>query len=454
MSTLQKRSAYIVHTQIIGLGDRSFPSTKRLRSVWHPLFDSKDCFTDLYTLIQDVSHVNHLPWEGRKELPAPSKPFIRNLGSICFNTRSVRLAYGKDDRSFLAEHLGEKYHKKYRQTPYEENNNDEYFADGRIFGYDTELEDQRMNYLYFEVRKPLFLRAETNDDTRAEGKVFVHIYPSGYLALQLAVSLAWEKDRSLNDLRSLVQETRPWRRGNRWMWSSRLGNMTLHEVVERIKDNLQQSLYVNGSSLPRQDSWHSTLKLASDADAKQIATDLILARGHYEILDIQSTALTQSNLTYLLASRQGLTCVAPLTHKRKQALNFFWKILTIAEFVAFKHRVYDDYAKFLRQQVTQLRDFRLSIQRKLRNEDLFRFSVYDHKIPQFLSALDKHIRSATPFHRRIYSAISAGTGFDARRERVMKLVGEWETEVEQWEPSLSLLWKKVISPIRSLIGSR
>lgn len=446
MSTL-KPTAYIVHTQIIGLGNRPFPPLNRIRAVWHPLFNSKDCFTDLYSLIQDARH-----WDQDQER-IPSKPFIQHLGSIYFTTRSVRLVYGRDDRSVLAEHLGgEQYTEGYAPAPFEENETDDYFTYAPIFGFDKDLEDQRMNYLYFEVRKPLFLKAETTDDTRADGKVFIHIYPSGYLSLQVAVSLAWQKDRRLNDVRTLIQETRPWRRDTQWIWSSRLGTGTLSDVVERVKSKLRQSLYVDNSQPLREGPWLSALKLASDADAQRIALEVMLPRGQYDVLDLRSTDRDRSNCKGLVASRQGILCVAPREHKRKQALTLFWRILTLAEFVAFKQRVYDDYADFLRPQVQQLREFRLSIRRKLTKEDLFRFSVYDQTIPQFLAALDAHIRAAKPFHRRIYTSMSVGTGFDAQRERVMELVEDWEKEVEQWEPSLSLLWKRVISPIRSLLG--
>jgi hypothetical protein len=42
--------------------------------------------------------------------------------------------------------------------------------------------------------------------------------------------------------------------------------------------------------------------------------------------------------------------------------------------------------------------------------------------------------------------------FDERREKLKELVKEWEGEVSQWEAPLRVLWKNVISPLRSLLG--
>ena len=47
----------------------------------------------------------------------------------------------------------------------------------------------------------------------------------------------------------------------------------------------------------------------------------------------------------------------------------------------------------------------------------------------------------------------------ARAERASKfelqlkeVVGEWEAEVAQWEHGVVVLWKKVLSPLRGLLG--
>ena len=114
--------------------------------------------------------------------------------------------------------------------------------------------------------------------------------------------------------------------------------------------------------------------------------------------------------------------------------------------------IYDDYIAFLEAEITRLKEFRLSTLRKLAKEDLSRFSVYDRRIPTYLQALDAFIRPASPGYRRIYSLISEGIGFSERRAKLRALVGEWEEEVEKWEHSFVVLWKKLIAPLRSVLG--
>jgi hypothetical protein len=437
MGNSQINSAYIVHSQVIGLNDQPFPPKEKLRSVWHPLFNNKNCFTDLCKLIDfgAYSEINN------KRIIS-SIPFICNLGPVLFNTRSVRLV-----NSFEREWLG--------QSLCGTDDDDFIEDDERLFfGYDSQLEDQRMNYLCFEIYNPLFLRAKTKDETQVEGKIFLHIYPSGYLVFHVAVALNWRDGRNLKGLHKILKETRPWRKDSNWTWSSKLGSGRLPEIIKIIKNKIQQSFYVDSFTPLQQGTWWSSLKLVSAAEGKHIATELLLPDNKYEIVDMRGKS---TSLKYLYSSRQGLVCIFQPTgtwpeYKRKIALHLFWKILVLTEFVAFKNKLYEDYAKFLRREVNQLKDFRLSLKRKATKEDLFRFSAYDPTIPQFLLALDNHIQSARPFHRFIYSTISTGTGFDERREKVMKLINEWEEEVEQWEPILISLWKKIISPVRSLLA--
>jgi hypothetical protein len=48
--------------------------------------------------------------------------------------------------------------------------------------------------------------------------------------------------------------------------------------------------------------------------------------------------------------------------------------------------------------------------------------------------------------------LSKRTHFSRRREQLKEVVGEWEAEVAQWEHGVVVLWKKVLSPLRGLLG--
>ena len=85
-------------------------------------------------------------------------------------------------------------------------------------------------------------------------------------------------------------------------------------------------------------------------------------------------------------------------------------------------------------------------------EDFKTITVYRPEIARYLLALDNHIQNAPSFHRLIYAKISDGTGFSRRRQQVKQLLAEWESEVSQWENSVVLLWKRLASPLRILLG--
>jgi hypothetical protein len=77
---------YVVHTQVIGLGDRPFLSKTPFREVWHSVFQNKVCFTSQPLLTRDLKEPG----------PLPEKPFFRRLGVICLNKRSFRHAPSLD----------------------------------------------------------------------------------------------------------------------------------------------------------------------------------------------------------------------------------------------------------------------------------------------------------------------------------------------------------------------
>lgn len=455
-------SAYVVQTQVISMGDRPFHTVKGLRPIFCSIFNKSNCFTDMPdSILYDRCHKDE----------SPSRPFIHNLGQICFNTRTACFEKVHNQHTFGEFLVGEK---KYGVTAEVRSMREllrEIFAPGEeivsrkdFFGYDPRLEDQRMNHLYFELRKPLFLKATFYGQTQADGKVFIHFYPSGYIVIHLVISLKQQQNlQSLDSLHQAIRETRPMRTNNRWIWSSRLGTGKLSKIVELIRKNIYQSLYTNFSISNKNNHWHTTLKLITTNDAKSVANRFF--KGKYDLYNLgpfeysehsnysDDRNTKQSEDEYLLSSKQGVVCGLSPHRSRNFALRFFWRISALHEFVILKSHIYDNYAEFLRSEIANLKDFRLSTLRKFTREDMIQFSVYDPQIPQYFAALDGHIRSVKPFYRRVYSSISSGTGFDERREKVKKLVNKWEAEVEQWEHSLSVLWKKVTFPLRSILKS-
>lgn len=462
-------SAYIVQSQVVGMGPIPLETKADIRPIFRPIFESRNCFTDLRKHIQhlkrpqwDFSSISG--WQRVFPPPIPSKPFIRNLGRICLSTQSARLTSSSAymGREFLADLLREgKEHWYHKREDEQFLYDDHYrFIWYQVFGYDRDLEDQRMFFLYFELQQPLFMKAVLNEKTEATGKVFLHLYPSGLLVIVLAISLKLPSSKSLKSLHEAIRETRPGRSDGHWIWTTRLGSGTLCDIVNLVKGNVYKSLYEKYPKSLRESAWHSAVKLVTTEKPGELPVQAAKVasffKGKYEVFNISKTDRHTPGYD-LLTSRQGIFFLNSQSqlkwHKREASLRLFWKIFTIFEFVMVKEHIYENCADYLSAEITNLREFRLSTLRKITKEDIRRLSVYNPQIPRYLQALDNHIKNASPFHRRLYSSISFGTGFDSQRERLKELVKEWEKEVEQWEHGLKMMWSKIISPLRSLLGS-
>jgi len=443
-------SAYLVHTQVISLANLPFIQKAAIRPAFHPMFASQYCFTDMRTSIDDTWRE---VWDDSKEeyvtIPLPSKPFIRFLGQICFNTLSIRILPPHYYRTSIAEQLAgcSNYWDPNAQPEYPDHDMD-------FFGYDLALEDQRMYQLYFELHRPLYLKATLDDMTMADGKLFMHFYPSGYIILQIALDLKGANTINLRNLKKALWETQPWHSKGSWMWKSRLLDGTLKDIVDDARSFAYQSIFNNFKlSSPMESQWHYAMKIITDRNPNIFASELFTRK--YLGLELENLSWYHDDISpeeAILISRQGLlSCLSPY-RERKKALRFFWKILQMYEFTLMKDQIYSNYADYLRSEIVKLREYRLSTARKLSKEEFLKVSVYEPEIPHYLLALDNHIYKAPSFYRMIYSNISDEIGFSKRREKVKGLVKEWEDEVSQWEHSVVVLWKRIASPLIKLFG--
>lgn len=424
--------------QPLALGNTPFPPTKRIRQIWRPFFGKRDCLMNFRGRI-------YVPGETLALLPSP---FVRQIGSVFFNPRSARFLEA-GERSQLVADLASG--ESYRGWDPELIALDWDYKMADLFGYDPALEDQRMNLLFFEVSKPLVMRTVAEEDhVQADGKVFLHFYACGYVVLLLAISVRAPHGLDAAHLDRTLLETRPWRTDSSWTWSSRIGTGKLSDLIEQIIRNLNISVFSDPKARLRPGEWYSALRLASATRSKKLGATLLKARGNFEVVDLSRRSATAR---YLTVSPQGTSCLFWPAEERRATLRFFWKMEHLIEFVVLKQQIYEDYANLLRAEVARMKDFRLSLKRKATKEDLRKFDVYDPKIPQFLGALDGHIKAAAPFHRRLYSAIAIGTDFNSRRDKVKRLVADWENEVARWKHGLVVLWKKITSPLRMLLKS-
>lgn len=409
------------------------------------MFCTNYCFSD--------SHLIFFRKSQKRPLLLPSKPFIKNLGQVCFDVRSIALRSGRIYRKIEYFLTGRK---EYWETgakiiPIK----DDYYDDtegfgyktGDIFGYNPLLDDERMNFLYFELHKPLFIRAVSNNTTLAQGKIFVHLYPSGYVNFLVALSINVNKVDSEDDLRNVIRETRPSGMQD-WRWDSRLGKLKLSELCNLVqeltcKSILQKPIYV------REGKWQSFTRIHNLDE--NINAEKLFFKGKIDKLDISSKPNTEQD-EVLISSSQGELLLLQKNRHRGRALHLNWKFYSIFEYISLLEFIYKDYKNFLRSETTKLKDFRHNLSSKIDDEELFKFTVYDQHVLKYIQALDNHIHTTTGFYRRIFSSYWNGRDFGRQKESLREEIGAWENEIENWDHSIVAVYKKMIAPFRAFFG--
>jgi len=387
---------------------------------------------------------------------------LKDLGAVGFNSDSIKFVSDNESRSKVVQTLTKRecfwepkagtlsQDKAKHFLPYNE-----------IFGFDPNLADQRFNYLYFQLLRPIYLTANSNGRCVANGRIFLHFFPSGYLQMILAVTLHERVRVCEAALREALIELQPWRSDSRWIWSGRIGEGSLRSLIEYTQKKVFESLYVDPRTSPRTYFWSSAVKLRSRFQVESFIPELlregysIMRLAYYPRCDLEMCYFKKKPLSYveerLLISRRGISCVLSPDRPKNWSIHFFWRLMDVYFFVLLKRQIYDDYAHLMRREILRLQELRLQSYAKLTKENVLRLSVYDPEIPKYMLALDSYVKSLPPFYRKIYSELSEGLGFDKKRQRLKELVKDWQEEVGQWQPTLVWLLNKILKPLKSLL---
>ncbi|NRF93599.1 hypothetical protein HQN89_21890 [Paenibacillus frigoriresistens] len=347
------------------------------------------------------------------------------MGQVCFSTKQAFYVDKAYDRENLAVLISGKVDYWNPNEECEEADIKQY-KESTFFGYNPELEDQRMNFLYFELRPPLIIDIQEKEQTVAIGKLFIHFHPSGYVGLHLAVSFKDNLLKNSENILQLIKETRPGRKGNKWTWKSKLGVWTLQELVKIVCKEVSNSMYEDGTVLHVDDrAWSSSVSVVSSEDIEDIKEEMFLDTP--VVLKMNSTIGVDVVKEQMLASRQGhLFHYNPLRN-RQSVLHSFWRLVHIHEFVLLKNRIYEDYYKKIRQNSSRLTEVNLRKKEQL----VHLASAYDPKIKSFLMELDRIIQGAEPFYRAAYSILGKGLRLDERRDKLTAALKEWEEELHR-----------------------
>lgn len=258
------QSLYIDQSCMINLCTLPLHSLDNLRPAFQTIFSNKKCFTEMGWFICDGEKFDNILDYDTEEYRAglSRAPFISNMGHIGFHTKSAYLISRRDFRD------------------YEEN---------EIFGYFFDLEDQRMNFLYFELCPPIKLKVfDSEKKLVATGKIFTHIYPSGYLYLHLSFSfLNCDQIQSGEDLENIIKVFSPLLSNTGFTVYSKFGSLSLAELSKELYKNLFLSIYTQQENMTiTKPDWIASALVISDVKNESDIADLFHQNHYYNSTDI------------------------------------------------------------------------------------------------------------------------------------------------------------------------
>ena len=434
-------SAYLLFTQILSLGEKPFSNRKMVRKPFENIFQSELCFSES----REIILTNERPG------PVPDLPFIKGLGSVCLNTRSMgpRNPHRREMPHLLTgmEKYWDPKEKIYLI--------DEYNLAGwedKVFGYDFLLQDQRMNFINYEISKKKKITAYDGNKRMASGSIFLHIYPAGYVVILLSISLLPVCLVSMNNFTQSLKECSPNNKGGKWVWKGFEDNSSLNSILLALKNNIFKSILASPNLSMKAGEWNTSIQLISPINPDIIGK--VLIKGDFEYFDLRSGKGRGSE--FILGNSQGFVYVFSSERLRKNTKTLFWRFFKLYEYAIFKKHIFEEYRDFLSKEIPRLKEYRLSTKTKLLEEDLLTFNVYDKDISRYMLALESYCSSVRPYlrpyFRRIYSFYAKCIHLYEKKESVNTLLSQWEVEVGGWDPPFVLLWKKVISPLKLIFG--
>lgn len=447
------QSLYYVQSSVLSLNDDTpFNHNKGIRKSFRPIFDSKQCFAEMGPAIYDYYRVNENDileyWNNVNEIleesdyariPVTDAPFIADMGQVCFNTRSMYFIDSAYKKQAFAAQLAKRitYWRNFSQT-YTNPDFSNHFTESGTFGYDINLEDQRMNFLYFELR-PGFKIAAFNEASEqvASGKIYIHIYPSGYVVLHIAARFrnALEADNK-EEINKSLEELKPWKNGV-WKWKSKFGTLSLKETVERIYEKISISIFDDGTILKANQNWKASALIKADIyenedELTKFIPNLDKSEQGKDYYAIKCNSNGFGMKEYFVADKNISYYFADARRNSKNIMHSFWKMMHINEFILCKMKIYGEYTDFSRRETNRIKILRLDPNKKFSVENVFGKNFYDSNVISYLSFLDQIVHSLNPKNRALYSYISETSGFSEKRKALKPILSDWEREIEKW----------------------
>lgn len=399
------RSAYTVYSAVFDLCSRPFNFEGDLRDPYRSIFDTRNCFSSVINIDNLYSPKEYyLRGEFENKFYVDDL-FIKNLGRVSFNTR------------------------RFHQFP------------------DYDADDERRSFRFFELDNPLFLKGYMNDTLICDGKAFLHIYPSGYAILHIAIDIKLGGGDSIGYLSHMLNLSNPRSKPGIY-WESRIGQGNISDIVNKIRKSIRDSIFKDRGVYLGKRWYGSHTKILSNIEKEKI-TNEIYKDDTSEIHVGEKNGYDE----FIISKGDSFIINFFRDKKRDSVLRFFWNSMMMFEFVILKNRVFRDYRNFLEEEITNLKSYRLDTLNEMSRFDVMRMSVYDPQIPRYIDTLDRAIRFSSSHYQRIYSHFSDVIGFDSLRRNVISSLKEWEQEAEKWNNPIRILWDKIINPFRLIISN-
>ena len=400
-------TVYVVHSRVIALCERPFYYGNPLRPVWKNFFENHHCFQ--YP-ISASSHAD-LRALGQRE----RQRFISGVGALRSTPNPLR-AFPVKDEKILVRGLFPQYH------------------------------DQRMSLLFLEFSEPISLRSKGYEDARAWGNFYVHIYPSGYLVVHLALTLNWQRDRSSDEIAALVAETYPWRVGSSWRWQSKIGRGRIHNLYLRLRTYLYSSFFESRRTMLREGSWRTVVKHCDLLSSEQLAASLWPGET-YDVLMLTSS-LIQS---ILFTSPGAILHLCDHEGRCGRRLACFWRMMQFYERVLLEEQIHADYFSAMLEGLQQLSPLLSGQVEMLGGEKELHRIVLDRRIPEYLSSLKNHREQLSPFCKRIQAGFAFWFGLVAQQTELLATIQGWEEEMREQSAELPVKWAEISPTLQSVL---
>ena len=417
------RSTYISYTTVIPLF--TYPleeqNTDNIRGSFKPLF-GKEYNNRIRP--NDNEEVSYKFFKYKSEWP-----FFKNLGCVKFVYPTVG-NYKLNDFFKTNEISDKKKEVVFRFSPFKDNNPD----------------DQRMTLLYYALQTPLYIAAYEKGKCVVTGRIFVRLYSCGFLAISIGLTLPTHRFPDFNRVLPVVELLSPGNCNSKvpWKWESKIGNGSLYDIVENVKQLIAGSVYESGTFPDEHIVWHKSLKIQSENPKEYYEETLSLKNTtvidklkfcEKEIPDSEDDweNIPDNSYNYILFSKKidihnYASWVSP-----KYCLSKYWEAQSIKEMVLIRKAIYEKYVEFLSDSVEKLKLWRLSSKEKLMEDKFLRFSVFNVYLYKHISFLDKEIRKFDSFSAKIYAEYAHCLGYQSVFKNLKDIKAQWEDECKAYE---------------------